>query len=866
MNYQFTFLSLVFFIAAAIGLFVASVAWHRKKILSARYLILLELAVAEWAFMAAIEAAATTIPLKLFWSQLSYLGITGAVVSYFFLALVYGQYRRHLTRRNIVLILIIPFLTILIVATNNWHHWYYTNISINPNNNIAIYTHGFWFWIYTTYAYILLAIGLIILLKAIFRLPSIYKDKIILLIIGAILPFIGNVMYVFNLNPIPGLDWTPLAFGISGLILVWGVYRYRLLDLIPVARHKLVETMVDGVMVIDIQDRIVDLNPAMETIIGVPADKALGQEATEVLTNWKELLYCLQDGKDTQTEIQLVKDNLVLFYDLLISTIFDKRNLISGHLILLRNITKYKFAENALRVSENEFRELFQNMRSGVAVYQSVDEGRDFVFKRLNVAAEHLTQIKSKDVIGKRVTTVFPGIKEFGLLEVFKRVWRTGKPAHHPTSLYKDERISSWFENYVYKLQSEEIVAVFDDITDRKHNEVLQHVIFQIAEAATTVSAMDELYQTIHQLLGKIINVNNFYIALYDHEKQLLSFPFCKDEVDIYPKPKALGRGLTEYMIHTGKSLFLPKTELFKLVEDGEIELIGTPAELYLGTPLKIKTRIIGVLAVQSYSANDVYSEKDLRVLEYVSGQIAAVIIHKQAEEIIRKSEEKHRLLSEELGKANSMKELLLDVISHDLKNPAGIIRGFAEIAVEEDPDNDILKYLYTSSNNLLKVIDNAAILSKVGVGDEIDKEELDLIELIEIVVGEFSNPLDELNIDLEINSVKPLTITANPIISEVFRNYISNAIKYAGTGKKILIDVKQNRDYLIAEVTDFGKTVPKRDYKRIFTRKYQLEHGQGRGLGLAIVKRIAEAHNAEVGVRPNQPTGNIFFLKIRQK
>ena len=92
------------------------------------------------------------------------------------------------------------------------------------------------------------------------------------------------------------------------------------------------------------------------------------------------------------------------------------------------------------------------------------------------------------------------------------------------------------------------------------------------------------------------------------------------------------------------------------------------------------------------------------------------------------------------------------------------------------------------------------------------------------------------------------------------------NPINYPGTGKKIIIDVKQNRDYLIAEVTDFGKTVPKREYKRIFTRKHQLEHGQGRGLGLAIVKRIAEAHNAEVGVRPNRPTGNIFFLKIRQK
>ena len=118
-------------------------------------------------------------------------------------------------------------------------------------------------------------------------------------------------MYVFNLNPIPGLDWTPLAFGISGLILIWGVYNYQLLSLIPVARHKLVETMVDGVMVIDTQGRIVDLNPAMETIIGIPADKAIGHAAAGVLANWKELLYCLQDGKDTQTEIQLVKNNLL---------------------------------------------------------------------------------------------------------------------------------------------------------------------------------------------------------------------------------------------------------------------------------------------------------------------------------------------------------------------------------------------------------------------------------------------------------------------------------------------------------------------------------------------------------------------------
>jgi signal transduction histidine kinase len=107
------------------------------------------------------------------------------------------------------------------------------------------------------------------------------------------------------------------------------------------------------------------------------------------------------------------------------------------------------------------------------------------------------------------------------------------------------------------------------------------------------------------------------------------------------------------------------------------------------------------------------------------------------------------------------------------------------------------------------------------------------------------------------------LIVNANPIISEVFRNYISNAIKYAKNGKKIIIDAIMEDGFVIVNVKDFGKTIEKKDLENIFIRNVQLDKTKGRGLGLAIVKRIAEAHDAEVGVKPNKPTGNIFYIKL---
>ncbi|MCX5822603.1 MAG: PAS domain S-box protein, partial [Deltaproteobacteria bacterium] len=139
--------------------------------------------------------------------------------------------------------------------------------------------------------------------------------------------------------------------------------------------------------------------------------------------------------------------------------------------VLYNDITDRKRAEEALWESETRYRELFDNISSGVAIYEVTNNGNDFIFKDFNRAGERLDGDRKEDIIGKSISQVRPGINEFGLLEVFKRVWATGISEHYPAKFYQDEQLQGWYDNFVYRLPSGEIVAVYDDITERKRAE-----------------------------------------------------------------------------------------------------------------------------------------------------------------------------------------------------------------------------------------------------------------------------------------------------------------------------------------------------------------------------------------------------------
>lgn len=217
------------------------------------------------------------------------------------------------------------------------------------------------------------------------------------------------------------------------------------------------------------------------------------------------------------------------------------------------------------------------------------------------------------------------------------------------------------------------------------------------------------------------------------------------------------------------------------------------------------------------------------------------------------------------LANSDKLRELLLDIITHDLRNPAGVIYSMSDLAHEQLPDNKLIDVLHSTSERLIKVLDETSTLAQATFGDKIPLHRLDLFTLITEVVEEFSSRLAEAGITLEVNVPEQLVIYANPLISEVFKNYISNAIKYAGYGKKIIINTELEQDVVAVSVNDFGDAIPEFDRKRIFERNTRINNAdqKGRGLGLAIVQRIAAVNDATVWVEPNKPRGNSFYVRI---
>jgi PAS domain S-box-containing protein len=179
----------------------------------------------------------------------------------------------------------------------------------------------------------------------------------------------------------------------------------------------------------------------------------------------------------------------------------------------IKLLCERKKVEEQLKNSEEQFRQLFTNMPSGVAVYNPVDNGKDFIFKDFNESAERIEKTPKEDVIGKRVTEAFPNIKEDGLLEVFQRVWQTGNPECIPATLYQDrQNQDSWRESCIYKLPSGEIVAISKDISESKKAED------ELKKSHAKLKVMNEKLQVIgsltrHDIANKLMVIEtNAYV------------------------------------------------------------------------------------------------------------------------------------------------------------------------------------------------------------------------------------------------------------------------------------------------------------------------------------------------------------------
>lgn len=398
MQWQSTPYELPVVAAALICACLAAYAWRHRPAPGTRSLAALLVATSVWSLAYALQLASVSLPAKLFWQNVAYIGVECVPIAWIAFALEYAGRGRQLTPRLLRGLAVEPVVVLLVLFAGDPWHWMRTGAHLSSAGAFTILaaTNGPLFWLNVAYSYALVLIGTSLLwplLEGLVHPNPFYRGQAAMLIISIVAPWVANVLSITGMAPIRGLDLTPFAFTIAGAAMGWSVLHYRLLDVIPVARDTLIESMGDAVLVLDTRGRVVDLNPAARALLDRPAAAVIGRPIGELIPQgdanfradvWRtaSLLPAPADPVDSSAgiantsghadsgrmELQLRSGPAPRWFDVRISPLRDPSGQLTGHLVVLDDITERMLAQEALRNSEERARMIFEQAPIGMAL------------------------------------------------------------------------------------------------------------------------------------------------------------------------------------------------------------------------------------------------------------------------------------------------------------------------------------------------------------------------------------------------------------------------------------------------------------------------------------------------------------------
>lgn len=348
-GYVITPLFLLLLIGGILGMVTFFFLLRFRKKQGVSYWLIWQLAAALWAFAYAFEYAATDIHTKIMWSKLSYFGIVYGPVSFLFFSLAFSSSYKFLKTKYVILLYSVASLFILSPLTNDFHHLHWKSYAINPVTNATDYTYGPLFWVMTFFAYVTLFSGIINVFLLYYRLSGYYKRQITLLLIASFLPLIGNLIYVFQVNPLPGFDWTPFTFLLTGILIAVNISQFGMFELVPFARNILIDIIPDAILIVDKSFRIADYNPAFQKLIGSGKEELIGKEINQVLPNHEELIREIILHEEFLTEISKDVNGENRRFELQATALYSQNNQRTGRLVVLKDITRHVLAEEKVK-------------------------------------------------------------------------------------------------------------------------------------------------------------------------------------------------------------------------------------------------------------------------------------------------------------------------------------------------------------------------------------------------------------------------------------------------------------------------------------------------------------------------------------
>ncbi|HVO69954.1 MAG TPA: histidine kinase N-terminal 7TM domain-containing protein [Aggregatilineaceae bacterium] len=374
---QYTPYTLPLTLTALASALVAVVIWRRRPGQGVIPFVVMMAAVAEWTLFYLAELVVTDLQTKVIFAYCQYIGIVTVPVAWLVFSLEYTGHEKWLTRRTLVLLVLEPLCIIAIAWTNDLHHQFYARTILDNSLGflLLVTDKGPGFWVHAVYSYSLLLAGTALLIQALIRSPGLYRGQTASLLAASAAPWVANFLYLSKLIPNMSLDLTPFAFTITGLMIAWSMARFRFFDIAPVARDRVFEGMRDGVMVLDLRGRVVDLNPAALRVVGLSsAATAIGQPAVEVLSGLTELVTKFRTVQEGTADVAITINGLLRHFQLNISPLNNRQGKLTGRLYVLHEITELRHAADQIKAQNEAL--VSTNRELAIAQKQAEDANR----------------------------------------------------------------------------------------------------------------------------------------------------------------------------------------------------------------------------------------------------------------------------------------------------------------------------------------------------------------------------------------------------------------------------------------------------------------------------------------------------------
>lgn len=353
-----------YFLSAVISAGLIVVFWrHRDDGDWVRPSLVIALSTAVWAFGQAVEIYVPTLEAKMFWGRLQYLGIVWLSPAWFVLAVQRTNWRKWLTPHVYKGLAVIPTITIILILTNEWHHLMWSNVRVDTKFLFPVLdiSYGSWFVVQTIYAIGLQLVGLGALVSSRDRHSKVYHQQNFILMIALVFPISAVIFRIFDISFFTHVDVTPLLLTISTSILAVFTLTFHLFDIVPIARLLIMKSLNVGIIIINKKDRIVEVNPAAQTILELNGIDLIGKKAIRLQEYRPELAPVYALGANAHQEIVVSIDDTFHYYDVDISEIKDERGELNGRILTLTNITERKRAETAAHEGERRYQFLAEN-------------------------------------------------------------------------------------------------------------------------------------------------------------------------------------------------------------------------------------------------------------------------------------------------------------------------------------------------------------------------------------------------------------------------------------------------------------------------------------------------------------------------